>query len=286
MSGKILITGTTGKVGSELVKLFVQENIIVRTATRNPNSIPSYFSQSTEVVEFNFEKQETFASVLDGIQKVFLIARPGDNHSDEVAKPFIEAAKKMGIQHIVNLTAIGVEKDDSFMLRKLEKNIETSGIHFTHLRPNWFMQNFSSAPMLNEIMSTGTLRLPADDAKLSFIDVRDIASAAFKVLTTDNHIDKSYTLTGKESLNHFQVVEKISNASGKQIKYIPISEDIARTELLKKGIPSGIIERWVEFYRKIRQGFCSPVYEDVELLIGCSPITFDQYANDYSKIWQ
>ena len=285
MSKTILVIGATGRVGSELVKLLVQNGESVRAATRNPSPVPSRFQNTVDVVEFDYERPQTFAPALVGVEKVFLTVRPGDNHSDKAAMPLIDAAKKMKVQRIVDLTAMGVEQDDTFMLRILEKYVEASGIPYTHLRPNWFMQNFDSGPMFADIKATGALHLPAADAKISFIDLRDIAAVGFAALTQTHHAGRAYTLTGNESLSYFQVVEKLSLVAGKEISYLPISEDIAREALVKGGIPTDLIERWTDFYRKVRQGFCSPVSTDIESVLGRSPILFDQYANDYAASW-
>jgi uncharacterized protein YbjT (DUF2867 family) len=285
MSKKILIICATGKVGVELVKLLNEKGEKVRAATRNPYTASNKLPSSIETVEFDFEKPETFPHALEETDKVFLMARPGDNKSDKVAIPFIEEAKKKGIRQIVNLTAFGVEKDDNFMLRILEKYIEVSGIPYTHLRPNWFMQNFNSGPMLHDIRATGTLHLPAANAKISFIDVRDVAAAGVAVLREANHIGKAYTLTGSEAIDHFQVAEILSRVAKKRISYIPINDDTARMALIKAGIASDQIERWSSFYQKVREGFCSPVSGDIVSILDRSPISFEKYAMDYAESW-
>ena len=284
MSERILVIGSTGKVGGELVKILIRNGKTLRAATRNPSARNK--EQSVEFVEFDYDRPETFAPALSGIDKVFLVARPGDNHSDKAAEPFIDEAIKARVRLIVNLTAMGVEQDESFMLRILEKNIEKSGIPFVHLRPNWFMQNFNCPPMLAEIRAKGTLHLPAADAKLSFIDVRDIAAVGYAALTEERHSNKAYTLTGKEALSHFDVAEKLSRVSGKKITYVPVSEEMACSGLAKNGVPLELIDRWADFYRKIRLGFCSPVSADVDTLLGRPPISFDQYAGDYAEAWK
>ncbi|HSD63354.1 MAG TPA: SDR family oxidoreductase [Ignavibacteriaceae bacterium] len=285
MTGKILIICSTGKVGVELIRLLNNDGIQIRAAARNPLTAAAKFPSGVETVEFDFDKPETFAPALKGIEKVFLMARPGDNHSDEVAAPLIDEAKKQGIRHIVNLTAFGAEKDDNFMLRKLEKYLEASEIAFTHLRPNWFMQIFNSGPMFIDIKTTGALHLPAADAKLSFIDIRDIAAAGAAVLKDPNHIGRAYTLTGGESLDHFQAMEIISRAANKKVSYIPITDETSREALSKAGIPVDVIERWSAFYKKVREGFCAPVFDDLQTMIGRSPITFSKYATDYASSW-
>ncbi len=286
MSGSILVVGATGRTGTELVKLLVKHGEHVRAATRNPKKNTLTLPGGAEPVEFDFERSETFPPALRGVEKVFLMARPGDNRSDEVAIPFIDAAREEGVRHIVNLTAMGTEEDNAFMLRRLERYVEVSGIPWTHLRPNWFMQNFSSGPMFAEIRARGSLHLPASDARLSFIDVRDIAAVGFTVLTGPGHTEKAYTLTGREALNHFEVAEKLSRAAGRTISYMPVTEEAARAGLAREGVPEGYIARWADFFSKVREGRCSPVTHDVERVIGRRATTFDRYVKDYAASWK
>jgi uncharacterized protein YbjT (DUF2867 family) len=286
MSQNILVIGATGRVGVELVRLLTEKGETVRAATRNPSAASAGLARFSEAVEFDFDRPETFAPALKGVDKVFLIARPGDNHSDKVATPFIDMAMKEGVRLIVNLTAMGVELDDSFMLRLLEKYVEESGIPYVHLRPNWFMQNFNSGPMLADIRSTGGLHLPASDAKLSFIDVRDVAAVAFAALTEPRHTGNAYTLTGGEALDHYEVVGMLSRAAGKTISYVPLSEEVARAALNKAGVAGDLIDRWTNFYRKVREGLCASVTHDVELVLGRPTIAFERYTKDYAALWK
>jgi len=285
MHSKILVICATGKIGVELVKLLNKDGLNVRAAARNPSAASGLFPSQVEIAEFDFERPETFAKAVKGVDKIFLMARPGDNHSDKAAAPLIDEAKKQGVKHIVNLTAFGVEKDESFMLRILERYLEDSDIHYTHLRPNWYMQNFNTGSMLADIRLTGSLHLPAGDAKVSFIDARDIAAAGAVVLENDHHFGKAYTLTGGEALDHFQVVKFISRAAHKNISYVPISDESARAVLSEMGVAVDQIERWSEFFRKVRSGFCTPVFDDLEKILERPPLGFHQYAIDYAASW-
>jgi uncharacterized protein YbjT (DUF2867 family) len=286
MSKKILIMGATGRVGAELVRLLTEKGEALRAATRSPSTASARLPCFAEAVEFDFDRPETFAPALKGVAKVFLIARPGENHADKVAIPFIDMARKEGVRLIVNLTAMGVEQDDSFTLRLLEKYVEASGIPYVHLRPNWFMQNFNSGPMLADIRATGGLHLPASDAKLSFIDVRDIAAVGLAALTEPRHAGNAYTLTGGEALDHYQVVGILSRAAGKTITYVPLSEEVACAALGKAGVAADLIERWTKFYRMVRQGLCASVAHDAELVLRRPTIAFEQYAKDHAASWK
>jgi uncharacterized protein YbjT (DUF2867 family) len=285
MSDRILVIGATGRVGGELVRMLVERGEEVRAATRAPGSASSRLPALAELVEFDFDRPATFAPALQGISRVFLMARPGDNHADEAAMPFIDSARNEGVRLIVNLTAMGVELDDSFTLRKLERYVESSGIAVVHLRPNWFMQNFGSGPMLADIRATGSLHLPASDAKLSFIDVSDIAAVGLAALTEPGHEGKAYTLTGGEALDHYEVTDHLSRAAGRRISYVPLTEELACAALRKAGVAGDLIERWAEFYRKVRQGLCAPVTHDVRSVLRRPQVTLGQYAKDHAAVW-
>lgn len=286
MEQSILVIGATGKTGSELVRLLSGKNLSVVAATRNPDLARKHLPAAVRAVLFNYDLPATFAPALDGVERIFLMARPTDPHADRAALPFLQEAKKHGVKFIVNLSAIGVERVDAFVLRILERYVEDSGIPCTHLRPNWFMQNFSSPPMVKEIQATGLLRLPAGDALISFVDIRDVAAVACEVLTNPRHSGKAYTLTGGEALSHFHVAEALSRAAGKPIAYEPISESSARTLLNTAHIPPDIIERWIQFYAMVRDGFCAEISESVGHILGRQPIPFSQFARDNAAAWQ
>jgi uncharacterized protein YbjT (DUF2867 family) len=285
MSEITLVIGATGKTGTEIVRLLSANGKAVRAGSRSPSAAFAKLGGQAETIEFDFERPRTFAPALEGVDKIFLMARPGDNQSDKAAMPLIDEAKKKGVRLIVNLTAMGVERDDSFPLRILEKYVEASGIPFTHLRPNWFMQNFGSGPMLADIRATGAIHLPAADAKISFIDVRDIAAVGYAALTERHHAGKAYTLTGAVAMDHHEVARVLSRVGGKTISYVPISEDDARAMLTKGGVPSEMIERWTKFFQMVRHGFCSTISHDVEAVLGRPAVSFEQYARDYASSW-
>ena len=284
MPGQVLVIGATGSVGNELVTLLSRMGERVRAATRDPAAARSP-DCGVEFVEFDFERPETFAPALDGADRVFLIARPGDDHADLVSYPLIGEIKRQGVRHVVNLSAMGVESRDDLALRRVERYLEDSGVGFTHLRPNFFMQVFSSGPLLLDIRSTGAIHIPAADAELSYIDVGDIAAVAAATLTKRGHTGKAYTLTGGEALDHREIARAISAASGRTVQYVPISEEAARKSLEAAGLSPERTERLLGFYRLVRQGFCAPVSSDVQTLLGRSPNSFAQFASDNASCW-
>ena len=108
--------------------------------------------------------------------------------------------------------------------RQVEKFIEQSGIPFTFLRPNEFMQNFVNfySP---SIKGNNAFYVPLEDAKVSLVDVRDIAAVAVKSLRDEEkHKNKTYLITGPEAVSYHQLAEILSNTTGRKINYVNISE--------------------------------------------------------------
>jgi uncharacterized protein YbjT (DUF2867 family) len=155
----------------------------------------------------------------------------------EISSNFVIEAKKIGVQYIVKLSVMGADEEPGLVIgrlhRQAEKIIEESGIPYTFLRPNGFMQNFLNY-YGQSIKTLGAFYNPAGDGKLGLVDVRDIAAVAVEVLLTkgngskQQHENKSYDITGPEALSYSQVAEILSKETGKKISYIDIPEEDAR----------------------------------------------------------
>jgi uncharacterized protein YbjT (DUF2867 family) len=170
--------------------------------------------------------------------------------------------------------------------RQAEKIIEESGIPFTFLRPNDFMQNFVNfySPT---IKSNNAFYLPAEDAKVSFVDVRDIAAVAVKTLTDDDgnsrHTGKAYTMTGPEALSYYQVAEILSNATGKKIGYVNVPAEVTKQGMKDMGWDDWLIYTTLQLFDLYRKGYASQVYSAVEEVLARRSISFSQFAKDYAS---
>jgi uncharacterized protein YbjT (DUF2867 family) len=284
MANQILVIGATGGVGRELVARLLERGVRVRAATRHPELARS--RPGVDYVEFDFERPATFASALAGAERVFMLARPGDEQADRVAAPLVAAMRETGIEHIVNLTAMGVERLEETALRRIERLLEDSGLSCTHLRPNWFMQIFATPPLHAAILATGMIRVPTAEARISFIDVRDVAEVAREALLDPRHRGRAYTLTGGTSLGHCEVAETIACATNRSIKYVATSEDETRLGLGRAGLAPERVERVLGMYRLVRQGFSAPVSPDVPAILGRPPRTLLEFARDYAAVWR
>jgi uncharacterized protein YbjT (DUF2867 family) len=172
--------------------------------------------------------------------------------------------------------------------RQAEKIIEQSGIPFTFLRPNEFMQNFINFHS-HSIKSNNAFYIPLEDAKVSVVDVRDIAAVAVKSLTengNNKHNNKTYLITGPEALSYHQMAEILSNATGKKISYVNVSEEEARGAMKEMGMDDWLINTISELFNYFRKGYASQVYSGVEEITGKKPTTFAQFAKDYVEAFR
>jgi uncharacterized protein YbjT (DUF2867 family) len=257
----------------------------VRAATRNPGSYAPPHTD-VEAVHFDYEDPETFKTALAGVTRVSLVAKPLDTKADLHISRFVDTARQAGVQHIVFTSAYGVDWNNDVPLRKSERAIESSGLTYTFLRPNFFMENFSSGEMVSTIRDQGSIYLPAGDARTSFISVEDIGAVAVAALTDKQHQNQAYTLTGSEALTHGQVAKILTNVTGRQIDYVSISDDDMIRVLQENGLNLEEAGYLSMLYKLVREGHMAHVMPELEQLLGRTPVTFETFARQNADIWK
>ena len=124
--------------------------------------------------------------------------------------------------------------------------------------------------------------VPAGDARISFVDVRDIAAIAVHALTSNNgkHEGKAHNITGGESLSHGQAAEILSEQLGKKVNYINVSDEDARKGMKDMGMDEWIINSIIELFEFAKAGHWSAISPVTEQITGNKPISFSQFASD------
>ena len=291
MAETILVTGATGTVGSEVVKQLLSargggEDIIVKAAARSSND-STFRNLGVQVLQLDYNKPDTLSSALRDIDKLFLLT-PFQSNMVDLTSNLVNEAKNAGVKYIVKQSVLGADAEPSItpsrLHRQSEKVIEESGIPFTFLRPNFFMQNFVTF-YSNFIKTQGAFYVPAGDAKASFVDVRDIAAVAVQALSkngTANHIRKAYDITGGEAISYGQAAEILSKEIGKKVNYVNISDEDARKGMKDMGADEWTINSMIELFGITRAGYLSEISSAVEQVTGNKPIPFSQFARDYA----
>jgi len=280
----ILVTGATGNIGVELVKRLSAARQPVRAFVRKRTQAQSIALPYVELAEGDFTKLDSFMSALDGVDRLFLLV-PSSADVEEQQRNFVDAARRSKVRHIVNLSQLGADENAIGRFQRyhgaVERHILKSGIPYTFLRPNLFMQgllNFRST-----ILSDGAIYAPAGSAKVSVVDVRDIASIAAKVLTETGHVGKSYDITGPEALTHEGMANLLAQALGKPVRYVNVPPEAMRQALQRFGMPKWQADGLVEDYDHYRRGEAAMVTSTVREITGNDATSFFQFAKDYAE---
>lgn len=284
MSSAILVTGALGNVGAETVKQLQAQGQKVRAADLDETKVSERFGDTVEAVRFDFARPETYAATLTGVEKMFLMRPPHITDVKRYMFPAIDAAKRAGVQHVVFLSLIGIEKATFVPHYRVERYLKQIDLHTTFLRCSFFMQNLNTTHR-QEIKERNEIFVPVGKAKTSFIDVRDIGASAAVALTEKCHAGKNYDLTGSEGLDYWDVARTLSEVLGRTITYRNPSPFSFLLETIRRGIPLRYAVVMLGLYTSTRLGMAEPITDDVERLTGKKPITFRQYAQDYRDAW-
>jgi uncharacterized protein YbjT (DUF2867 family) len=283
----ILLTDPTGTVGNSVVKQLASSGQnIIRVAVDTKDKVDK-LKYAHEIVNIDYTRPETIGNALNNVDRLFLRIPPSVEMVD-ISSSFIEEAKKNGVKFIVKLSAMGAHLDPGYtsgrLHRQVEKIIEESGIPFAFLRPNSFMQNFVTRSS-QTIKNQNAIYIPAGDKKISFVDARDVAAVAAKVIINNvsQHMNKVYDITGPEALSHSQAAEILSEETGRRITYVDISEEDARSRMKKMDVGDWFIDNAMELYNMYRTGHRSQTTAVIEQLTEQKPTTFSQFARDYAQ---
>jgi uncharacterized protein YbjT (DUF2867 family) len=286
MVGKILITGATGNIGSEVLNELVESGLKVKAAVHTMEKVQKFDWDigNVEIVPFDYAQPKTWESAFENVEQLLLVAPPGDATAHQLLIPFIIAAKTHGIQKIVMISAVGVDKDDTIPLRIIEQYLINCGIDFVILRCNWIMQNFLTT-FGNSIRKKGLIEAPAGDRKISFIDARDIGEFATEMFRHP-HYNQIFTLTGKEALGFYSVARILSAKLDRDVKYLPQSEEDARKQFLAWGMPPANVELYLGLYQAVREGGAEIVSKDFKKHFFGDPMSFEDFVDDYLMEWK
>lgn len=283
----ILVTTATGNIGKELVPRLTRLGLPVRALTRHPDRarLLNGFDKA-EICALDPENPETITAAFSGVEKAMLVL-PGVPGWEILRGQFFAAAKKAGVKHAIYLSVMGASLSEPAPSMRLhyqgERELEQTGLACTHLRPNCFMQNFS-AYYIATINAHSAFYLCAGDTKVAFIDTRDIADAAVRILTSQGHEGKTYDLTGPQALSHHEAAARLSAAIGREVRYVNLSVEDFSQMLLGAGLPAAVVEEWVCIYNRgfFGQGHGARVADSVQMLTGHAARSFDEFARDHS----
>lgn len=282
----ILVTGATGKVGSALVEQLQAQQIPFRALAHTSASYDRLNKQQVHAVLVPEPNSTNVAAAFDDVDKLFLLT-PSSPNQAATERTFVDAARYANVQHVVKLSVLGADAAAISLAQfhhESEQYIQQSGIGYTFLRPNSFMQNVGTidAPLIKE---HSAIFNSAGEGKVSFIDARDIAAVAIAAFSDERHNGQAYDLTGPEALTYSEVTQKLTALLDRSINYVALSDDDYRAALLAAGLPDWYANGLTELYQSYRAGEGAAVTNLVEQLTGRPARTFDAYLADHRALF-
>ena len=283
---KILVTGGTGRVGSEVVKELQKRQTDIRLLVRK-NDAPTPTGVETAIGDLL--DPVSVEKAMDGVEKLYLLNAV---LPDELTQGLIayDLAKKLRLRHVVYHSVFRVEhfKDVPHFASKLaiESALREFDIPFTIIRPNYFIQN--DATLQDALTKSGIYPMPLGQVGISAVDIRDIAEAAAIALTSDGHFGKTYNLNGPEVLSGPKIASIWSRVLGKEIRYAGDDMDAFEQQMRKKAPSWSAFDIRLMFQGYLERGF---VAEDGDLdtltkLLGHAPRRYEDFARETFVKWQ
>ena len=257
----ILVIGATGKTGSRIADQLTQKGYSVRRGSRS-SAIP-----------FDWEDDTTWSAALDGVSAAYVsyfpdLAFPG---AVEKVEALCAAAKAAGVKKIVLLSGRGEHH-----ARRGEEVVRNCGIDFTLVRAAWFAQNFSEGYLRDPVVG-GVVAMPGGDVREPIVDVDDIADVAVAALTEEGHSGELYEVTGPRLMTFAEMTEQLSAASGRPIRYVPITFDEFHDGLVQIG-GEFIADVFTAIARETLDGRNASLTDGVQRALGRPPRDFSEFA--------
>lgn len=257
----ILVTGATGNVGSTVIRMLSQAGVPVRAMTRDLANAP--ILPLVDWIAADFTDAPSLAKAVEGVEKLVLISPA---HVDMVAHQVavLDAAAAANVKHIVKLSGLGAGPDAPIRLPRshydIENQIIASGIDYTFIRPNLFMQVLLGSA--GSIESDGAIYAPAGDGAISFTDVYDVASTIVSSLSDQYQKNTILEITGPAALTYSEAADALATALGKPVKYVAVEPQTARDAMRSSGMDNWLVEAFLELFSIYRDGHGVSVLSD------------------------
>jgi uncharacterized protein YbjT (DUF2867 family) len=277
----ILITGATGTIGREVVRLLTAGGEQVRAMTRDPASAAP-FPPGAEVVRADFDDAESLVAAVEGAGTVFMLSAPGPwvpRHDMAI----LTAARTAGARRVVKLSAIGTGDDSAAEVGGWhlpgERAVRSSGLAWTVLRPSSFASN--ALHWAAAIRAGEPIPNPMGTGAQGVVDPRDVAEVAVRTLTSPGHEGQIHTLTGPDLLSVPDMADRLGRTLGRTVGTADVPLEEYREGLRAAGLDPAFVATAVNGARHIAEGGNAVLTGDVERLLGRPPRTFAAWADDH-----
>ncbi len=285
--GSILVTGATGTVGRHVVSELLKRGMRVRAGVRSIAKAAALRNLGAEVVELDYARPSNVRAAFTGVDRLCIIT-PVDPRMVQYTSQLVAEAQRVGVRHIVKLSSVGASRNSFLTLAKwhgeAEEIVSNSGIPFAIVRPTMFMQNLVTS-FGASIRNDNTIFAPAGEGKIPWIDARDVARIMAEMIVK-KHTDRIYTLTGSDAVSMNIIASLLSKQLKREIEYVPISQEGARSGMEGAGMPKWLIDAMLELWSAVRAGNLSVVSRDYKIVMGKNPTSLVEFMKDHESYWK
>ena len=275
----ILIT-TAGKVGAEASRLLGERGVPVRVLMRDPEKAAALVQAGVEVLQGDLEIPATIDAAMQGVSSVLLVSPAIPAQEFNV----IDSAVRAGVGHVVKISS-KASADSPIARRRGQAEIENrliaSGLGYTLLRNNAYMQNFlMMAPGIARTDSFGT---STGDGRIGHIDARDVAAVAAEIaVSPDPHAGKTYWPTGPRVLSCPDVAAALSKVLGRPIGFHPLTFDEQKQAMIAVGLREAVADDNARALTLFAEGDADYITDDVPSILGRPARSFEDFATEYA----
>ncbi len=271
----IVVTGATGQLGRLVIKELAgrvpAERIV--GSTRNPADAADL---GVEIRHGDFDQPATLRTAFAGADRLLLVSTPSGSNETRARQHIqaIEIAAEVGVGHIL-YTSITAADTSKIALarahRPTEEAIAATGIPYTFLRNNWYLEN--DLGTVHGALATGTIATSSQGGRFAPAGRADFARAAAAVLATDGHENTTYELGAPVSYSYADWADAVAAETGRDITYTEVDDDAAAAGLAAAGVPAHMVGLIVDYYQALARGDLDVPTDDLVRLTGRDPVT-------------
>lgn len=271
----VLVTSGTGKTGHRVVERLTALGVRVRSGSRRGE------------VRFDWADESTWGPALAGSDAAYVayypdLAAPG---AVEAMRAFGALAARHGVRRVVLLSGRG--EPEAVRAEDALRGALAPGADLTVVRGAFFAQNFNEGALAEGVLH-GEIPFPAGGTAEPWVDADDLADVVVKALTEDGHAGAVHELTGPQLLTFAEAARALSAATGRAVRYVPVSGAEYARLLVTYGLAEPEAEWLAGLFTTLLDGHNSSTTDGVQRVLGREPKAFADFARDAAAAgdWQ
>jgi len=269
-----LITGATGQFGSIVVENLLERGLAGKLAVsvRDPQKATALKARGVDVRQGDFDDAASLARTFAGVERLLLVSTNGDTETRiRQHQTAVRAAQAAGVGYIVYTSIANADHNPLGLAevhRATEAAIRATGIPYTFLRNNWYLEN--EMGFVGAALAGAPVRTSAGQGKVGWALRADYAKAAAAVMAGRGHENKVYELSGKPA-GYDAFAAALGQVLGHSVPVEYVSDEAYAAGLASSGLPPFVAGLFADMAKQIRAGALDVTSGDFRALLGHEP---------------